>query len=177
MCCGISRRGVGWAAVGRSVFFLLFGAGKMPEPIRSGVTAEQPVVFAEGYRGWLRRNGTLPGGIIVGGIRSQMGSFAITPSRVVVTASKHVVVDLPFQDSVESANTTVTISSEGLRLNTDVAAAVRGGTGKMELKFNRALSPDELARVPARQLAFSMEENVAGPLFTAYLWGGWHNRS
>jgi hypothetical protein len=162
--------------VGQSIFFKLFGAGKMPEPTRFSVVGEHPIVFAEGYRGWLRRKGTLPGGIIAGGIRSQMGSFAITPSRVVVTASKHVVVDLRYQDSVESANATVTISSEGLQLNVDVAAAVRGGTGKMELKFNRTIAPADLARVPATRLCFAMEERVAGPLFTAYSWGAWKAR-
>jgi hypothetical protein len=159
--------------VGQSIFFRLFGAGKMPEPSRAGVLAEQPIVFAEGYRGWLRRNGTLPGGIIAGGIRSQMGSFAITPSRVVVTARKHLVVDLPFRHSVESANAIVTISSEGLKVNVDVGAAVRGGTGKVELKFNCAIAPADLARVPATRLCFDMEENVAGPLFTGYIWGAW----
>jgi hypothetical protein len=147
--------------VGQSIFFKLFGAGKMPEPIRSSVVGEHPLVFAEGYRGWLRRKGTLPGGIIAGGIRSQMGSFAITPSRVVVTASKHVVVDLRYQDS-ESANATVSISNEGLQLNVDVAAAVRGGTGKWSSSSIARWRPPTSRASPPRASALRWRSALPG---------------
>jgi hypothetical protein len=88
--------------MGQSLFFHLFGVGKMPEPIRSQVVAEKPLVFTEGVRGWLRPRGRLPHGIIAYGIRSQHGGFAITDDRIVMTASKHVVVDLRFADAADS---------------------------------------------------------------------------
>jgi hypothetical protein len=142
----------------------------MPEPIRSQVLAEQPLTFTEGVRGWLRRRGSLPHGIVIHGVRSMLGGFAITRERVVVSASKHVVVDLRFSDAAESGSAIVQISETGIRLNVDMAAAVRGGQGTLRLDYAHKLGPDELGRLPRTRVAFSIDENVAARLFVAFRW-------
>jgi len=143
---------------------------KMPEPIRSQVVAEKPLVFTEGVRGWLRTRGRLPHGIISYGIRSMHGGFAITDDRIVVTASKHVVVDLRFADATDSGCAEVEVTEKGIRLKVDIAAAVRGGQGTVALNYAHALNPAELVRLPQRHVFFAMEENIAARLFIAFRW-------
>jgi hypothetical protein len=156
--------------MGQSIFFRLFGLGRMPEPIRSEIQREKPLVFVEGNRGWLRPRGSLPGGIVSGGIRSIHGGFAVTESRLVVTVGKHVPVDLAFANAAASGPATIEITETGLRMKIDVGAAVRGAQGELQLDFGHRLGADELARVPATRLSFPIEERSAARLFLKYRW-------
>lgn len=156
--------------MGQSIFFHLFGLGRMPEPVRAEVLAAKPVVFAEGLGGWLRPRGGMPGGIRMHSISSVHGGLAFTETRLVVTVGKHVPVDLAFADVVEGAAATITLSDTGLRLEVDMARAVRGARGTLQLDFKHPMGPQELGRLPATRFGFRMDENAAARLFLKYRW-------
>ena len=152
--------------MGQSLLFVWFGMGKMPEPVRARALAEGALVFSEGQTGWLRRNGSLPDGSLSHGVRSMLGAFAITPSRVVITLGKRVPVDVPIQPA-DGAAASITVDERGLRLAVDVARAVRGGSGTLELSFNESLA-DGLAALPFRTLPINLPERDVIALFRAY---------
>jgi len=156
--------------MGQSLLFRLFGLGRMPEPLRSEVLAQQPVIFAEGLAGWLRPHGSLPGGIVMHAIRSVHGGFAYSETRLVVSVGKHLAVDLEFADAAEGAPAIVTLSDSGLRLEVDMARAVRDATGTLRLDFEHPIGPRELGRLPATRLGYRIDERGAARLFLKYRW-------
>jgi hypothetical protein len=75
---------------------LLFGPGRLPEPLRSELLADDPLIFEEGLFGSVtRRNYRAPGIRTNIDKRAVSAAVAVTATRVVVWAGRMKHIDVP----------------------------------------------------------------------------------
>jgi hypothetical protein len=138
----------------------LFGIGKLPADLHAQVEAEGLLYLADYVAVTRRFSGTIPGVRLPHSVASYVGSLALTSERVLATVSMLPKLAGPTVDARWDAPQTgaakVEISSTGVQVDVDVSEVDKEFSGQLSLHYKAALSPDVLAGLPRRSLAFDM---------------------
>ena len=138
----------------------LFGIGKLPADLHAQVEAEGLLYLADYVAVTRRFGGTIPGVRLPHSVASYVGSLALTSERVLATVSMLPKLAGPTVDARWDAPQTgaakVEISSTGVQVDVDVSEVDKKFSGQLSLHYKVALSPDVLAGLPRRSLAFDM---------------------
>lgn len=138
----------------------LFRIGKLPSDLRAEVEAEGIISFGEYVPVTRRFSGTVPGLRSAGSIAGYVGALVLTEQRVLGTLSSLPklagrTIDQPW-DAPESGAVKAELSESGLTIDIDVAEVDARCTGHLSLHYKETLSPEVLARLPRRSLAFDV---------------------
>jgi hypothetical protein len=138
----------------------LLGIGKLPEDLRAELQSEAVIHVAEYVSVTRRFSGRVPGNRSAGSIASYVGSLVLTDQRVVATLSSVPklagrTIDQRW-DAPQTGSVKAELSESGLVLDVDVAEVDPRCSGQLSLHYKDELSPDILARLPRRTLAFDV---------------------
>ena len=143
------------------LFRKLFRIGKLPDEMRPQVESEGVIHLAEYLAVIVRFTGQVPGRKSVGLVRGYAGALALTNQRVLGTVSVIPgkggrAIDQPW-NAPQTGTVQGTLSESGLVLEiADLSQVDPQFSGQLSLTYKAELSPEVLARVPSRTLAFDV---------------------
>jgi hypothetical protein len=146
------------------LLFKLFGAGKLPQAIRDEVAGETVLFETEGVRVTVHRSGRVPGARDAHGVSAGLGGFVVTDRRVIGSSGRGKLVDVPY-DAATGGPATLTLDVEGLHVRFDLDRVHPSCHGEMRVEFRQALTEEQLATFPARELSFGVDPQKVVRLF------------
>jgi hypothetical protein len=142
----------------KTLLYRLFGAGKMPEAVRSEISGETVLFETEGIRVALHRRGRVPGVVAAGrSVNIGWGGFAVTDRRVIGSRGRAKWVDVPFDAVSADGPATLVLDTTGLHVRFDLARVHPSCSGEMSMDFREELTATDLERFPALELTFSVD--------------------
>jgi hypothetical protein len=149
----------------KSLFYRLFGAGKLPAAVRDELSGEAIVFQTEGVPVVLHMRGRVPGAYEGRGYRRGLGAFAVSDRRVLGTWGRGRVVDVPFGLHQPDGPAKLTLDETGLQVHWDLDRVHPSCHGQMWLEFRQELTPVQLAGFREHELTFRVEAQNVVRLF------------
>jgi hypothetical protein len=146
------------------LLFKLFGVGKLPQAIRDEIEDEAVLFETEGIRVTVHRSGRVPGARDARGVSAGIGGFAVTDRRVIGSSGRGKLVDVPYE-AATGGPATLTLDPKGLHVRFDLDRVHPACHGEMRIEFRQALTGEQLAAFPARELSFGVDPQKVVRLF------------
>ncbi len=117
----------------KSLGYRLFRIGKMPVALAEIAAAGPALVSDEGVSIKFSSRGLrAPGRYISRGVKLHAGSVVVTADRVALSIGARVVLDCTYGDD-RHGPLTLSVDGEGVHLHLDIAAALPGGGGTLDI--------------------------------------------
>lgn len=123
----------------------------MPDAVAAVASEPGALLVAEGVS--VKASGSLrfPGRRSSGFVKMHSGALVILPGRLLASVGRHLLVD-EWPDSLSSEpSTMVRLDTTGLHLAVDLAKAIPGGTGHLEIEFRHPLPRHVLGSLPVSE--------------------------
>src|ERR1700757_5074419 len=138
----------------------MLGIGKLPADMRAEVESDGIVYLAEFVPVTFRFNGSVPGLVAKGNVRSYVGALALTSQRVLGTLSTVPklagrAIDQRW-DAADDGPVKAEFSEGGLALEVDVSQVDPAFSGRLSLRYKTAIPEAVLTTIPRRSLAFAV---------------------
>ena len=130
--------------------------GKLPAPILDGLAGQELLFSAEQVRAVRTFSGKVPGLVSSGSKSLFFGSFVVTDQQVIGTLGSQKVIDVSFA-SGDDGPVTVRLEPDGLHVGWDLDRLHPACRGSMRLHYKKPIPDEVLARVPHRELSFSVD--------------------
>ncbi|MDP9166483.1 MAG: hypothetical protein M3O32_10560 [Actinomycetota bacterium] len=136
---------------------------KLPAELRQQLDGDDVIVIAEKVGIVRHLGGHVPGVFSASSVARTQGAFAVTTTRVLATlptgADPHLrAVDTPWD--VPHGPGRITISSNGVQIDISMREVDHAFNGSMTLTYKRAITDDQLGKLPATQLWCSIDPTV-----------------
>jgi hypothetical protein len=142
----------------------VFGIGGIPKDIAAEIAGETALFDAESIRVSVHRSGRVPGARDAGGVSVSRGGFAITDRRVIGWSGMGKIIDVPYE-AATGGPATLTLDEKGLHVHFDLDRVHPSCHGKMRIDCKQALTGEQLAAFPQRELAFPVDPQKVVRLF------------
>jgi hypothetical protein len=117
----------------KALAYRLFRVGKMPPALQAIAAAGGVLVAGEGASIRFDSRGLrMPGRYTSRGVRLHVGAVVLTGDRIALSLGRQPVLDNPYGTDT-SGPLTVTADADGVHLHLDIAAAVPGGGGTLDI--------------------------------------------
>jgi hypothetical protein len=134
--------------------------GKLPDDMRAEVEPEGILHLAEFVPVTFRFNGSVPGFVSKGTVRSYVGSLVVTRERVLGTLSTVPklagrAIDQRW-DAPQGGPVKVALSPDGVGLDVDVSKVDPAFSGELSMQYKVAIPEAVLTAIPRRSLMFDV---------------------
>jgi len=130
--------------------------GKLPASVLDGLAGQEILFSAEQVRAVRTFSGKVPGMVSTGAKTLFFGSFVVTDKQVIGTLGGQKVVEVSLASGGDGP-VTVTLEPDGLHIDWDLDRVHPACRGSMRLHYKQVISDEVLARVPRRQISFSVD--------------------
>ena len=139
----------------------MFGAGRLPDPLRAQLDTEGVVFLAENLAVVRHFSGSVPGLFSAASVSRTAGAFAVTSQRILATLAVQsdpaaLAADCRWAGSERGAMD-VELTRDGLKLDVDVHRVDPRFQGRLSMHFEHAVPAEVLAQVPRA----SIRQNVS----------------
>jgi hypothetical protein len=132
---------------------MLLGPGRLPDELRSALTAEDTLVLEEGLTGSVTyRNFRAPGQYAKWRKEAVSGAIAVTPGRLVVWAGRFKHIDVPHDHPLRDGIKVIAESAERICFAYDAGAGNPSRSGQVEVRL-RVRQAAEVAGLLSRLAA------------------------
>jgi hypothetical protein len=142
----------------KSLAYRLFKVGKMPPALKATAAAGGVLVADEGASIRFDSRGLrMPGRYTSRGVRLHAGAVVLTADRIALSLGRQPVLDNAYGID-KSGALTLTVDATGVHLHLDIAAAIPGGAGTLDISVRTPVEGTPL--VGSRHVELSSAEAV-----------------
>ena len=128
--------------------YRLFGMGKMAPELREVASGPGVLVSAEGVS--VRQTVDqlkIPRASVNHGTKLVVGAIVLLEARLMLSVGKRVWLDTALHTAGDEGSA-LTFRTDGIMIALEVARLVKGGSGRVNMRYRHALSDDVLAMLP-----------------------------